>query len=710
MPDQAELEAIDAERRDYWQTRPDPLSHTAFARTLTIPDSEDEHGRQDPYDPRSHPGQWHFLQAIDGIVNGEPAPRRYRRFLLLTDAQGGGKSWLLQQIALHGTIELGQPVIWALPTKGLAGDMWNTKLRPAWEGSGLGVYLPISGPGSRGSSAPRSIRTRRHQRRGGGTLVFMSSGGRGQAGQAGLTAKRLIVDELGDWDKAAFTRIRKRVSRFNDIAVEAYGSTLKLDDADLSQEVYRESARAWIEYRCPHCGGWTALDWKTWCGTSGAAANHGSSAIRSGGDQPASPLAPIAFPGKSGSDIAAAAGTFATNRTTLASVNHGDHAEIATLACLACGSVLSEQDRRAMFAVSRIQMADPMNDVLGLRLTALDCPWKSLAWLAGEEARAIAAAEGKAGLPDHEPMRTFYHDERVEEYHGDQQQDADAKETPHTHRTLAARSDRTAWSEIVENSSDDKLWSRYTAAVPDGVKISVAAIDVQRNRLYWSLIGIDAERRTYDIAWGIERARTGDDGKEPPPFASGELAATLARAADWIESIAGQPFSGGVVDVSDGVTQGEVAEWLSSAKRWNAIQGEAQLPNERPGKIVHRSPSLAWDSQWRNGMGSYLIVTDQAQQAVAESFRIDPSAPGAGLLPGPLKAGNAYLRHLTAVGWTTSSVGRRVWKALPGGGRHDYFDCRAYATAVVVWTLTKPPPAEDQPINLPIMHLGGLRL
>lgn len=641
MPDLAEIESIDATRRDYWQVRPDPLSHTAFARTLTIPDSEDEHGRQDPYDPRSHPGQWHFLQAIDGIVNGEPAPRRYRRFLLLTDAQGGGKSWLLQQIALHGTIELGQPVIWALPTKGLAGDMWNTKLRPAWEGSGLGVYLPTSGPGSRGSSAPRSIRTRRHEKRGGGTLVFMSSGGRGQAGQAGLTAKRLIVDELGDWSKAAFTRIRKRVSRFNDIAVEAYGSTLKLDTSDLSQELYRESSRAWVEYRCPHCGGWTALEWKTW--------------------------------------------------------------SAGQLACLACGAVLTESNRRAMFAVSRIQMAAPMNDVLGLRLTALDCPWKTLEWLAGEEARAVASSEGKAGLPDHEPLRTFYHDERVEEYHLDQQIDEDGKETPHTHRTLAARSERTAWAEIAENSDDDKRWSRYTAAtIPPAVVLIACAIDVQRNRLYCTATGLDADRRGYDLAWSIERARSGQDGKEPPPWSAGELQETLSRAADYLEEVSGPLFRAGVVDVSDGVTQGEIAEWLSTRPNWHAIQGEDHLPAIRgDGKIQPRTSLICWDTSWRNGMGSYRVVTDLAQQAVAESYRIAHELPGAGLLPGPLRAGNAYLRHLTAVGWITTSAGRRTWGAIKGSGRADYFDCRAYGTAVALALLVhKTEPIQKSTVTL----------
>lgn len=55
---------------------------------------------------------------------------------------------------------------------------------------------------------------------------------------------------------------------------------------------------------------------------SGAAVDHGSTAIRSGGDQPASPLARLASPGKSGSNLTAATGTFATSRAVLADADH----------------------------------------------------------------------------------------------------------------------------------------------------------------------------------------------------------------------------------------------------------------------------------------------------------------------------------------------------------------------------------------------------
>lgn len=57
---------------------------------------------------------------------------------------------------------------------------------------------------------------------------------------------------------------------------------------------------------------------------SGAAVDHGSTAIRSGGDQPASPLARLASPGKSGSNLTAATGTFATSRAVLAEADRSD--------------------------------------------------------------------------------------------------------------------------------------------------------------------------------------------------------------------------------------------------------------------------------------------------------------------------------------------------------------------------------------------------
>lgn len=614
------------------------MSHTDFARTLTVPDSEDEHGRPEPYAPRSHPGQWHFLQAVDGIVNNEPAPRRWRRFLLLADAQGGGKTWLLQQLVLHGTIELGQAVIWALPTKGMAGDLWTLKLRPAWEGSGLGVYLPTSGPGSRGSAAPRTIKTRRCDRRGGGPLAFMSAGGRGQAGQAGLTAKRLIVDELGDWSKAAFTRIRKRVSRFNDIAVEAYASTLKLDAGDLTLSTYDDGTRAYIEYHCIHCHDWTPFVWSTW------------------------------------------------------------NAAIPAIACTACRHSITEVDRKAMLGAHRLAMSHPLQEIFSLRLTALDCPWKPLGWLAAEAASAEAAINPPPGqVANHEPMRTFFHDERDEPYTGDQQEEG-GRVTLHDNRSLAERSRMTAWCvDPIKDKDDQGLFSR-TIAQPPPIAVAkwVCAIDVQRNRVYWCLIAITTDKRSWDVAWGYESARAGAQHEEPPPWSPGDLRSVLSRVADLVPDYAGRQIDRGVVDVSDGVTIDEVLEFLSSHAQWRAIQGEAgELPKARPGSgITHLTPVIAYSNRWKQGRGSYHIITDLAQQAVAEAYLIQHEKPGAALMPGPLKSNDVYILHITGTTWVVGKANVRTWKKIRE--RNDYLDTRAYATAVGFALLATDPASDGQ--------------
>jgi phage terminase large subunit GpA-like protein len=285
-------------------------------------------------------------------------------------------------------------------------------------------------------------------------------------------------------------------------------------------------------------------------------------------------------------------------------------------------------------------------------------------------------------------MRKFTRYQMVDVYQGDQQLDADARNTPHTHRTLADRSRITSWADVVENSDDEKLWARYGCTVPDDCEVVVAAIDVQRNRLYWTITGASKDRRTWDIAWGIERARSGGD-REPPPWGAGELTATITRASEWILEAAGPKFRGGVVDVGDGETVDELAKWLAKTPRFTALQGESYLPKPRPdGTLRHLTAMVAWDTKWRTGQGSYRVVTDLAQQLVVDSYKIEPGTPGAAHLPA-LNAGNAYLRHLTAVGWVESKAKgaqtpEKKWNRLPNAGRYDYLDCRAYGTAVAL--------------------------
>lgn len=656
-----------------WNPSRPPLTHREFAKRTLLPGGP---LRGTNYDPATDPVQSYFTDQLDA--------GKWRALFWAAPPQIGGKTQCAIVVpVLRAVMELKATVGYGLPTLHDLDRGWQTKIAPTFREAGYGAYLPQRGPGSKGGRPPSlTFEDPNNNRAPLGGVVFLA----GAAKQ--VTCRVITIDELDAWRTADgeprwgdIEDVWARADSFQSEAIRIGVGTVETDNPKqaivlVCVNELGTGTRLWG--RCRHCCTYNKLEW------------------------PQFAYEYRTLDGQAGPDLQHAIAT-------------------AAYVCPSCSVRWSEDDRRAALlscafahkgqtvdAGGIVQGESPKTDSFGLRTTALDCILTTLGAIAEKHAAARYALDQHG---NHEPMRKFYRYQRVEHYTGDQQTDEDAKETPHSHQSLALRSERTAWAEVVENSDESKRWSRYAASVPAAVTTISASIDVQRNRIYWVMVGIDDERRTYDIGWGIERARDGTDGKEPPPFSPGDLHSVLTRAADWIESLAGPEFKLGTVDVSDGVTQGEVAEWLSSRDKWHAIQGEAHLPESRPNNsIQQRTGICAWDTSWRNGLGSYRVVTDLAQQAIAEAYRIDPALPGAALLPGPIRRGNTYLRHLTAVGWVTTSAGRRVWKALPGSGRWDYADARSYATAAGFAYLAAPQAKAEQMIDLPIMHLGGLRL
>lgn len=671
------MSIADAACRDVvagWDPTSPPPTHREFCPRTRLPGGP---LKGTPYDPSTDPVQAWLIDQLDS--------GRWQRIYWSAPPQVGGKTQCAIIVpAMRAAICLKATVGYGLPTLQDLDRGWQTKVAPTIRDAGLGEYLPQQGPGSRGGRPPSvTFEDPEANRSPLGSFIFLAGGAKQ------VTCRVIVVDEIDSWRTADgeprwsdLEDVWSRADSFQKDAIRIGVGTVEVDDPARSivlALVNEHGTGHRLHARCPHCGDYAKLEWdqftyeyRTIDGNTGADTTHAASTAR--------------------------------------------------YTCKACGSNWTNDDRRAALLAGRfaakgqtvdaaglVQGPDPTTDALGLRTHALDSILTSLDEIAKKHALARYALETHG---NHEPMRKFYRYQRVEGYQGDQEVDADGKETPHTHRTLAARSERTAWAEVVENSEDEKRWSRYTAAsIPPAVNLVVGAIDVQRNRLYCTATGLDADRRSYDLAWSIERARANSDGKEPPPWSAGELQETLARAADYLEEVAGSLFRGGVVDVSDGVTQGEIAEWLSTRPNWAAIQGEDHLPAIRPGGSIRARTSLiCWDTSWRNGMGSYRVVTDLAQQAVAESYRISPDQPGAGLLPGPLRSGNTYLRHLTAVGWVTTAAGRRTWAAIKGAGRADYADCRAYGTAVALALRQQDmePKQPSESIDIPIMHLSGV--
>jgi phage terminase large subunit GpA-like protein len=569
---------------------------------------------------KGHPAQEAILRALDS--------GKYRKFAWAKPVQDGGTLVMFLPLLRRAVVER-QKVVLAYPSVDAAKDIWSTKLWPIL--ASYGGQSPESGGGSKGGAA-RLVKLP-----GGGAFMLRAAGGRGESGQASITGDVLGVDEVDDWpDLHRIELISRRITESPD-PLAVFCCTVKRDGEkgsdkySLILQLVDEGTNGHLEYPCPKCEKFQRMEWDN-----------------------------------------------------IDLVEHGYRCK--------CGHLWTEHERRQAFANWREVQENEKSDFWSIKWTALDSPRKSIPQLIREYERAAIYAE--AG--NHGPMRSFFRDRLTKGYQGDQQKDEHDQHTPHNHRTLHARSLLTAnhfAPDILrEDKSETGLFSRYFIQPPAAVTRVVAAIDVQRNRLYTTITGMDDQRRTYDIGWSIEYARPSVAGAEPPPFSPGDLAKTLEQAADWAEdSIDQKIWMGGVVDVSDpgehGNAEAEIIDWLVSRKGWNAIQGEKNLTKATPyNHYKAKTDLLNWNTKWRPKarLGSFHVVTDNAQRVVQKSFLIEQSLPGAGLLPGGIQKGSHYLRHLCAVGEVRTKKDLPKWEKLPGAGRFDWLDCRAYATAVLL--------------------------
>lgn len=636
------LKNLDQRRAEFWTERPEPLTHAAFACTLTVPDSEDDRGQMQPYFLESHPGQGVILKALDGDYN--LPGRRFQVFVIIGDAQGAGKSWMLQICAFRDLIECGRSVIYGLPTRDLAGDIWETKIKPAIVGSGLGTYMPIQGPGARMGGKPRLIRMRHVAGKGGGVLVFMAAGGRGQSGQASLTARKLIVDEVEDWPPTALQLIRNRVSRYNETAQQLYACTLNKnnnpyleDDDSRIQPLYDRSTKGRLSYVCPHCGDRTRFE-----------------------------MAGFKYEG----------------------ATKAEFIESARIHCTKCGAGLSDAERRASFATALPEFDNPDAASWGLLLNAWDCPWKSLAWLAEKHHNASLDLDRGS----HDAMRQFYNKEASIQYLGDLHDSGNAERL--TPAGLLRRSQASTWgpSEHHSDRAEDQKpsHSRHIAPLPEGAEWLFGSVDIQANRCYWLLMAGDSSGRTWDVGFGYEHFDSNQEEMNPQ-----QLWSVLDRISGVFEENRGSlPIIYRGVDSN--FNTDNVHSWLKLHPEWMPLYGASA---QKASKMAHKSGDAVGDypgilflrkpKGWTLRQPATHIDTNPMRMLAQRALLLQPGEPGAAHLPNGLKntaSDRAYLQHLCAEYWDESKM---KWEKVPGGGRNDWLDCRVYATALHRYHLAK---------------------
>lgn len=618
---------------------PAPRSLLAFVRTLRYPDGPEE-GRL--CEPESHVATYEILRAF--------AAGGHDEMVTLGPVQDT-KTWSTTTVpTLYAIAELRRSVVIGWPDRSLAGKYWRGKLKPTMQASGLGDLLPVDGPGSDGG-APEDVLFAT-----GARLYLLGAGARNEAGQSMVTAPIVALEERDSIRPRWAELLWQRCESYGEQKRRSSTSTIKHDKGSSTVAVYEGSLayRAW--FRCPACveaahpsGGWQTLE-------------------------------PDRFHYDPTDDLAAEA--------------------TAHVVCLHVPEHRIDEDRRRTMIgglrwvlVARGQTVQPdgtvtgpvpRSKVWGFRWTALDSPLKPLGELAKQHRQAC---ERRDAYGDHEPLRQFYRDKWVVPYREDVEgQDGATAITP---AYLQARSVQHGWADFTLDKDDTgRLWSRHLTELPERATIASLKVDVQDNRLYWSLIGADADLRTWDASWGYEFATV-----DQVPLSVGELHAVLDRIRDLLPSLTRRTDGAEVLLVSRGIDVGyrqpDITSWLAANPTWVPVSGAgdevagklraAPAGGDMLGVVYRRTIDGA-----RLGPRQllHLVDVDRVREQAQTAFLRTPDDAGAAHLPRGLKANDAYLLHLTAeVLEEDEKTGRRKWRSVRK--RNDYLDLRTYHLALL---------------------------
>jgi hypothetical protein len=618
---------------------PAPRPLLEFARTLRYPDGPEEGAL---CDPESHVATFEILRAF--------AQGGHDLMVTLGPVQDT-KTWSTTTVpTLYAIAELRRSVVIGWPDRGLAGKYWRGKLKPTIQASGLGDVLPVNGPGSDGGAPEDVLFTT------GARLYLLGAGARNEAGQSMVTAPIVKLEEADSIRLRWRELLYQRCESYGENKRRSETSTIKLDKGSPTVAVYESSIALRPWFQCPLCieavhptGGWQTLD-------------------------------PERFQYDATDDIAAEA----TAHVVCAHVaEHRIHEDLRRWMIAA----------RRWRLVGRGQVVQPDGTVTGelarsriwgLRWTALDSPLKPLGELAKQHRQAC---ERRDAHGDHEPLRQFYRDKWVLPYREDVEGHEGTTEV--TPAYLQARSIAHGWAEFTIDKDDTgRIWSRHLTELPEQATIASVKIDVQENRCYWSLIGADADLRTWDASWGYEFATP-----DQVPMSVGELHSVLDRIRDLLPSLLTRAGGATVPVVSRGIDVGfhqhDITSWLAGNPSWVPVSGAgddvagklraAPAGGDMLGVVYRRTIDGA---RLHPRQLLHLVDVDKVREQAQSAFLRSPGDAGAAHLPRGLKANDAYVLHLTAeVLEEDEKTGRRKWRQVRK--RNDYLDLRTYHLALL---------------------------
>lgn len=200
---------------------------------------------------------------------------RFNRFVYLAPVQSGKTLDACVIPTMYGLFELGETVIFGVPTMDTAADKFRDDLLPVIEASRYRKFLPKSGAGARGATRLESV-TFTH----GATLKFMSGRGRDEKRSA-FTSRIVVITEADKFDASTeasdetdpITQLERRTAAFGSNAMvflectvsnprgriwQEYNGGRDFDDSVPEDAIF--STESTVMLRCQLCRAWVAPD------------------------------------------------------------------------------------------------------------------------------------------------------------------------------------------------------------------------------------------------------------------------------------------------------------------------------------------------------------------------------------------------------------------------------------------------------------------
>jgi len=194
-----------------------------------------------------------YVRLLFDLIESERFPR-----LAITGPTQTGKTFnALVVPAMYHLFEVGENVVYGIPTMVMAYDKWTQDLLPAINASRYAELLPDDGQGSKGGKF-ESITFKN-----GATLKFMSAKG-GDEKRSGFTSRILLMTEIDKYDEVSeasresdpITQMIERLGAFEVLRTLVYMEcTVSIAEGRIWQE-YTNGSRGRIVLKCPYCPEW----------------------------------------------------------------------------------------------------------------------------------------------------------------------------------------------------------------------------------------------------------------------------------------------------------------------------------------------------------------------------------------------------------------------------------------------------------------------